>query len=131
MPSIKINSAINIGIEEILNGVSDLETPELEKFLAAVAQLLAKKKVKTLSKRETELLLKINKPLLSDKLQQTYNTLYEKLQNDELTPAEHSRLLTLIKKREKKGEKRLAALIELAQLKNISPKELMRQLGLL
>lgn len=130
MSSIKINSAINVGMDEILDGVSDLKTSDLEVFLKEVAQLLAKRKAKTLSKRETELLLKINKRLLSKTSQKEYDSLYKQFKEEKITPTKHTRLLSLIKKREKKGGERLAALIELAQLRKVAPKELMKQLGI-
>lgn len=103
MSSIKINSAINIGIEEVLNGVSNLETAELENFLKEVGHLLVQKKVKTLSKLETKLLLIINSRLLSGKGQKQYDTLYDKLRQEKITSAEHIKLLSLIKKKRKKG----------------------------
>lgn len=129
MPSIELNSNKD-GMNEILNNVSNLETPDLEHFLQEVAYLLAKRKVKSISKRESQLLLKINKPLLSAKMQLQCNTLYQKLKSETITPAEHQQLLKFIKKREKKGVERLAALIELAQLKKTPTKTLMQQMGL-
>jgi len=129
MPSIELNSNKK-GMNEILNNVSNLETSELEHFLQEVAYLLAKRKVKSISKRESKLLLKINKSLLSAKMQLQYDVLYKKLKVETITDIEHQQLLKLIKKREKKGVERLAALVELAQLKKIPPKTLMKQMGL-
>jgi len=129
MPSIELNSNKE-GMNEILNTVSNLETPELEHFLQEVAYLLAKRKVKSISKRESKLLLKINKSLLSAKMQSQYDMLYKKLKIETITAIEHQQLLKLIKKREKKGVERLTALVELAQLKKIPPKTLMKQMGL-
>ena len=44
MSSIEIKSAVKIQLEEVLNGVSHLETTELEKFLVEVAHILAQSK---------------------------------------------------------------------------------------
>ncbi len=129
MPSIELNSNKN-GMNEILTNVSNLETSDLEFFLQEVAYLLAKRKVKSISKRESQLLLKINKSLLSAKMQLQYDALYKKLKEETITDIEHKKLISIIKKREKKGVERLAALVELAQLKKISPKVLMQQMGL-
>lgn len=82
-----------------MNNVSNLETSNLEHFLQEVAYLLAKRKVKSISKRASQLLLKINKPLLSVKLQLQYDTLYQKLKVETITAIEHQQLLKLIKKR--------------------------------
>jgi len=130
MPSIEIKPAIKIGMEDILAGIATLETADLEQFLQEVAYLLAKRKTKTLSEKETVLLLKINQPLLKKSVQHTYNKLYQKLQEEEITSVEHQQLMELIKEREKKGAERLAALVQLAQLRKITPKALMQQLGL-
>jgi len=82
MPSIEIKPAIKIGMDEILTGIASLETSELEQFLQEVAQLLARRKTQTLSEKETELLLKINQPLLETDVQKKHNQLYQKLRNE-------------------------------------------------
>ena len=130
MPSIEIKSALKIGMDEVLTGISTLDTPDLEQFLKEVAYLLAQRKIKSISERESALLLKINKRLLPETTQNQYDSLYKKLQEERISPKEHTKLLSLIKKREKKGGERLAALVELAQLRKISPKELMKDLGI-
>lgn len=117
-------------MEEILNSVSKMKTSELEHFLKEVAHLLAQRKAPLISKRESQLLLKINKPLLSSKAQIECDFLYQKLREETITDNEHLKLMSLLKRREKKGSERLKALIELAQLKKQSPKELMKQMGL-
>lgn len=129
MPSIEIN--LNNGdMKDLLNDVSNMETATLETFLKEVAHLLVQRKVKSISKRETQLLLQINKPLLSSKSLLQYDILNQKLKEETISKEEHTKLLRLIKNREKKGVKRLAALIELSQLKKIAPKVLMKQMGL-
>lgn len=117
MPSIEIKPAIKIRIEEILDGISHLDTPDLEEFLQEVAHLLAKRRTKTLSARESELLLKLNEAVLSDEDQQTYDLLYGQLQAENITDLNHQHLLKLIQKREEKGVEKMASLVELAQLK--------------
>ncbi len=130
MPSIEIKPSIKVGITEILNGVSHLETSDLEAFLQEVAHILATRKAESLSEKETELLLKINQPLLPAPAQKEYDQLYRQLQEEILSTENHQKLLALIEKTEKNGVERLAALVELAQLRKIAPRELMKQLGL-
>ena len=130
MPSIEIKPAIKIGMEDILEGIAHLETADLENFLQEVAYLLAKRKAKTLSSRESELLEKINQPILSAEDQKIYDQLYRQLQSEQINPEEHQELLDLITKREKKGVEKMTLLLELAHLKNISPKTLMKELGI-
>ena len=117
-------------MEEILNNVSKMKTADLEVFLKEVAHLLAQRKAPIISKRESQLLLRINKPLLSVKAQKQLDLLNTKLQEETIIDSEHKILMALISKREKKGVKRLEALIELAQLKKKSPKDLMIKMGL-
>lgn len=89
-----------------------------------------KEMLNDVSKKETQLLLQINKPLLSSKALLQYDLLNQKLKEETISKEEHTKLLRLIKRREKKGVERLAALIELSQLKKIAPKALMKKMGL-
>ena len=130
MSSIEIKPSIKVGISEILHGISSLETSELEEFLKEVGHILAKRKSNSLSEQETELLLCINQPLLSELEQKEYDTLYFQLQDETISAENHEKLIGLINKREKKGAERLAALIQLSQLQKITPKDLMKQMGL-
>ena len=61
--------------------------------------------------------------------QKEYEGLYRQLQEETLSAENHQKLLALIEKTEKNGVERLAALVELAQLRKIAPGELMKQLG--
>lgn len=131
MSSIEIKSALRrIQLEEVLNGISALDTPDLEKFLVEVAHILAQRKVRTLPKREAELLKVINQKLLPEHKQEEYDELYHKLSVEKISPSEHVALLELIQQREEKGVERMECLVELAQLRKISLKELMTQLGI-
>ena len=126
--SIEISSDLKIRLEEVLHGISQLDTPDLEKFLAEVGQLLAKRKVKTLPKGEAELLLKINQALLSTQEQERYQILYKKLQREEISEEEHQILLELIRLREERGVERMRCLIELAQVRKLPLQDLMKEL---
>ena len=89
-------------MKEILDDVSNMDTPALEVFLKEVAHILVQRKVKSISKRETQLLLKINKPLLSAKALVKYDLLYQKLRAETILKEEHTKLLRLIKRRERR-----------------------------
>ncbi len=101
--------------------------------LSAMRQVLRpakerKVKIPRLSKKETELFLKINRTLPEDK-QQRYDELTEKRIEETLTKREHAELLRLIEELEQIWVGRLQAVIDLAKLRKISPREMMRQLG--
>jgi len=67
MPQVHIISKINIDLDEVLDGVAQLDTPTLEQFVYQVSSLLAHRKAPSLSQRETELLAEINRGLATAK----------------------------------------------------------------
>jgi len=87
----------------------------------------AKPTVPRLSKRETRLFLRINRSLKPEK-QGRYDELKQKREDETLTKAEHKELMQFVEQIEDIWADRLRAIIELAKLRSISPRELMRQL---
>ena len=116
-------------LDEVLDEVSRLDTPHLEDLLLEVSLMLAERKAPHLSRRESELLMKINRGL-SAEVQRRYDELMDKLRNETITSAERQELLQLIDQIEQADAERLQYLIELAQLRNVSVEELMAQLGI-
>lgn len=129
MPTVQVKSNIELGIEDILAGIDQLDTPELENFLQQVSQLLARRKAKSLSKKETELLIKINEGLSRHEAER-YKKLAAKLEDETMTPEENREFLELVEIVEANDAERLKYLIELARLREVSLEELMQQLGL-
>ncbi len=106
--------------------------PDRKKVLLAVKQALqelVEPKAPRLSKKETELFLKINQALPADQ-QKRIEELTEKLEFESITDAEHTELLRLTDAMESAQVKRLRAVAELAKVRNVSLGEMMRQLGL-
>ena len=126
MPTVHVSS--NIELNAVLNGVAQLETPELESFARRVNALLAQRRAPHLPQREAELLQRIGQS--SPALQPRYQELNAKRRAATLTPAEHQELLALIEQKEEANAERLRALLELAALRGITLDELMEQLGL-
>lgn len=127
--SIKITKQVDLVLDDILNGISELETKDLEKFMQKVGHLIARRKVAYLPERESQLLMKINKAIPLS-LQNRYETLLTKNREETITPLEHEELLKIIEKVETKNAERLENLIELSRIRNISLDLLMRQLHL-
>ena len=127
--NIKITKQVDLEIEDILNGMAELETNELEKFIQKVGNLIARRKAAHLPERESDLLVKINKAILPT-LQKRYEVLLAKNSAETITPQEHEELLKIIHKIENKNAERLEYLIELSRLRNISLDALMTQLSL-
>jgi hypothetical protein len=102
--------------------------------LSAMRQVLRlarkhKVKVPRLSKKETGLFLKINRALPEDK-QQRYDELTVKRFEATLTKREHAELLRLIEDWQQIWSERWQAVIDLAKLRKISPREMMKQLSI-
>jgi hypothetical protein len=129
MTSVQITSQISISLDQLLSGVSQLETTDLEQFVGQVSSLLAQRKAPSLPRRETELLELINQGL-PENIQSRYDELQIKLHHETIAPEEHQELLSLIDPVEQVTVDRLRSLIELSQLRQVSLDELMTQLGI-
>lgn len=105
-----------------------------KKALSAFRQALQESKpvepeVSRLSKEETELFLRINRAL-PEKQATRLNELNEKIEESVLTDEEQTELLRLAKRVEKLWVDRLQAVLKLAELRNVTPEEMMRRLEL-
>ena len=127
MPTVEVRSQVSL--DELLNGVTQLDMPELEHFVSQVLTLRAKRIAPSLPEGEARLLQKINQELPPD-VQQRYDELTAKRRAETLTPEEHQELLALIDRIEQADAKRVQALTELAQLRNVSVTTLMAELGI-
>jgi hypothetical protein len=130
MTTVEIKTDARFDIRDILSGVSKLETSELENFLQEVAHILARRKTRLLSHRETELLSQIGDSLLPDNLQKRYNLLYQSLQMENISDIELAELQNLSKQLEKNAVKRLRSMVELSHLRKVTLEEIMEQLGI-
>jgi hypothetical protein len=111
MPKVQVVSEMNL--DQVLNGVAQLDTETLEEFLQQVSHLLAR----------------ISHPL-PPAIQARYRELNAKLHDEIITEAEHQEFLRLVDEVELADARRLQRLIELAQLRGVSLDTLMEQLGL-
>lgn len=128
MLSIEIKSNIKIGVEDLLQGVSRLETADLELFLfKKVADILHQRKRDTSTEQETKLVEKIKETVLEMPVKERYDELYQKFSDEKISDVEYEELTSLLKIREGKGVERLGSMIELSKLKNISLSEIMEQ----
>lgn len=126
---ISITKQVDLGIEDIIAGMSSLETPELERFMQRIGQIVAHRKAPSASERETTLLLAINQPI-PQKLQERYTELAQKLEDETMNPDENKEFIKLTEKMEAKQVTRLESLIELSRLRGVSLDTLMQQLHL-
>jgi len=115
--------------DDLLKAVGQLNTFELDGFLAQVLQLRAQRQTTNLAQREAELLLRINEGVPT-KIRPRYEALKEKRDAELLSPQEHQELLNLVTVVENVQAQRLEALAELARLRKTTVRDLMRQLGI-
>ncbi len=115
--------------EHLLHEVSQLDTPDLDKFLDQVMRLRAARRTPHLSTEEFDLLLKINTPL-PEAAWKRYSKLQAGLRADKLTKAEYAELLQLIDVVEIDNAQRIGHLAELARLRGTTLDVLMKSLGI-
>ena len=127
MPTIEIRSQVSVN--DLINGVAQLNTNDLEQFVSQVLTLRAKRVAPSVSKQEAALLETINRGLTPDR-QQRYNDLTAKRQAETLTDTEQQELLALIEAIELADAERAQALGKLAQLRNMPVKALMESLNI-
>jgi len=115
---------------QLLHVVERLSWRDFQDFLNQVLAIQpAPLDTPRLSKRETALLLKINAGPPPE-WQSTYAKLVEKRREGKLSSEEHAQLLKLVDKMERYDVKRMKWLTELATLRNMSLRGLIRSLGL-
>jgi hypothetical protein len=129
MSTVQVVSEVNIDLNQLLEGVAQLDLGELEQFAFNVNALVARRKAPSLPKREADLPQQINQgiPLTA---RQRYTLLNQKMLNKTLTPEENQELGVLIDQIEQSDVERLTRLIELAQLRGVALDTLMGQLGI-
>jgi preprotein translocase subunit SecA len=123
------NITHNLGIEDLILGVSSLETTEIELFMQKLGQLVARRKTPSASERETLLLMAINQAI-PQKVQERYTLMVEKLENETMTHTENKAFLKLVDRMEALQANRLQYLLELSQLRGVSLETVMNQLHL-
>ncbi len=127
MPVVQVEA--QVPTDELLKAVDKLSQPELEQFVFQVIALRAKRQAPSLSRAESDLLLKINEGVPSD-VQKRYNELIAKRQAETCTPDEYEELLRLTQQVERSEVRRVEYLAELARLRGTSLTALMASLGI-
>lgn len=127
MSTISVQS--EVALESMIRGVEQLSTPDLEQLVDRVLTIRARRRAPSLSRKETELLRKINQGLPVD-TQQRFDELTAKRRAEMLNQEEHQELLQTLDQIEQHDVKRLEALAELSQLRNVSIRVLMKDLGI-
>lgn len=115
---------------ELIKSIADTQNEQLLTDIQDILNTkLTSKKQNALTRRESELLLKINEGL-PESVQNRYTALLSKSAQEMLTEREQEELVLLIPEVEKKSAERLEYLIQLATIWNISLDETMARLGI-
>ena len=125
---VKVNTQ-NLGVDEILAGVAQLDTPELENFMQQVSSIVAHRKAPSLSKQEEALLDIINRGF-PEQFWRRYKVLFAKKDKGVLAENEYNELLGMVEQVEAYNVERLQALIGLAQIREMSLDTIMHELGI-
>lgn len=117
-------------MEEILHGISKLNTPELLRFHQKVGGLLSRRDAKAIPEREQALVEKLTGEFLPSQDGQRFESLLEKRAKGALPEEdkpEFDRLLQLV---QNQSLQRLAWLVELCHLKGEPISKTMKRLGI-
>lgn len=114
---------------ELLQAAAQLNSAELDKFVAEAIALRATRQADSLSAKESELLLKINRGI-PPKIQKRFDELIAKREDVTLTPEEHQELLRLTNQIEKADAKRIELIAELAKVRKKTFDEVIEELGI-
>jgi Rad3-related DNA helicase len=116
-------------VATLYNEAERLDNRSLDAFISNILSLRIQRGVSDEQKREVMLLKKINKSLSIDQMNR-FRVLNEKHADNKISEKEYDELGVLVEKIEKINVTRLKYLIELAQLRKTTVKQLMSQLGI-
>jgi DNA-binding CsgD family transcriptional regulator len=122
-------SQIELSSEQLFKAVARLPQLELDRFIAQVVKLRSPTEGHKLSRRESELLLKINQGIPAE-IQRRYDDLIARRQNFALTPTEYEELLRLTNQIEMLDAQRIEYLSKLARLRKKPLTVVMDELGI-
>jgi uncharacterized coiled-coil DUF342 family protein len=118
-----------MSLDELIQAANQLDETDLDQFLQQVVTLRARRKSTVIEAQEALLLEQINQAIPTD-LRQQYQSLRTQREAETLTDSDHHTLIQLSKQIEAFGVRRLEALAQLAQLRQVSLLALMQTLGI-
>ena len=122
MQTTEIENDNQVGFDEILKGIRQLDNQALTQVAGEVTRLLSKRSAQTTASQEVELSKKIRGAIPSA-IRRRQKQLYNRLQQDTLTAKEHEELLLLNHLLEEKNAERILLMGELAKLRGVSIKQ--------
>jgi len=123
------NVEVPLTSEQLLRGVGQLSSSDLEEFVQRVLMLRAQRRAPCLPREEADLLIEINRSLPVE-TQRRYSELIAKRREEALTPAEYGELLRLTNEVEAHDTRRVQNLVKLSLLRQVTLDQLMQDLGI-
>jgi hypothetical protein len=127
MQTIEIRKGFKVGFEELVQGLTQLNSTELNSFLTRVNQIATKQDKLPISKQEEELIKQI-KSIIPPSILKHFKHLQSKMHDDTITEKERSEMILLTDFMEQKSAERVLLLTKLSQLKGVSVLELVDML---
>ncbi|MEZ4884794.1 MAG: hypothetical protein R3E32_08730 [Chitinophagales bacterium] len=125
----EVNTAIQIDLNSVLQGIALLDTDNLRIFTNEVVQLLVNRTSDSKQAKEWTIIYQIY-TLVPQNIKTRYEQLSHQLGIDQLSESEHEEFMQLNEKMENFSVVRLELLIELANIRQTTVSEVMQQLGL-
>lgn len=122
-------ATIEVSGPELLRAVQQLAPEELDAFLEKALLLRSQPRADKLSAEESKLIQRINRGL-PEAVCSRYARLSQKRKKKSLSDKEHGELLKLTHQLESRDADRAAALLDLANLRRIPIRLLMKQMGI-
>jgi hypothetical protein len=118
-----------MSVDELLKAVDNLSEPDLENLLNRTLFVRARRRGPIATPEESTLLREINRDIPAE-LNNRYEILADKRDEETLMESEYQELLDLADQIEASGVKRLEALVKLAELRQVPLLQLMADLGI-
>lgn len=128
MATVEVSTKLTV--DDLIKAVEQLPPQELTKFTRRVIALQAKRGEALLADDEEQALLVTVEGRLRPELQSRLDALREESRKRRLTPSEQAELLQFAQQVEQQDLKRVEALINLAQKRDITVTALMDELGI-
>ncbi len=116
-------------VNTLFHEVERLDNRSLDNFISNIISLRVRRDTPNTQKEEAFLLEKINKSLPIEQVDRLRKLNQKRIESG-ISEQENAELLVLLEKIEKLNVSRLKHLTSLARLRNISVRELMKQLGI-
>lgn len=123
-----IQMQTQVPLETLLQSLRQLNNGELEQIVERAALLRAQRRAPSLSKAESDLLLKINQGVVPAEVKERCTFLTQKSRQGNITTEEQIELTSLVDEIELLNAERMNYLIQLAQLRRTSLDDLLQTL---